>query len=71
MPARPGRRARPKPRRYASAADAAEYANVSSRTVRRWMANGLLTGYRVGPRLIKYDLDEVDQLIRPVPNASR
>jgi excisionase family DNA binding protein len=44
---------------------AAAYADVSTRTLRRYIAQGRLTGYRVGPRLVKADLSELDQLARP------
>jgi hypothetical protein len=32
---------------------AAAYADVSTRTLRRYIAQGRLTGYRVGPRLVR------------------
>lgn len=53
-------------RRLASIAGAAEYAGVCPKTIRRWIASGRLDAYRVGPRLIKVDLDSVDALFRPV-----
>lgn len=54
-------------RRLVGLATAAEYADVSVRTLRRYIAQGRLGGYRVGPRLVKVDLNEVDQLARPIP----
>jgi excisionase family DNA binding protein len=48
-----------------SVAAAAAYADVSTRTLRRYISHGRLTGYRVGPRLIKVDLNEVDAIVRP------
>lgn len=57
-------------RRPASIAEAAEHIGTSERTVRRYIADGRLTGYRVGPRLIRVDLDELDNLLRPIPTAS-
>lgn len=55
-------------RRLASIADAAEYAGLSDRTLRRYISQGRLTGYRAGVRLIKVDLNEVDErIIRPIP----
>lgn len=56
-------------RRLVSLAVAAVYADVSTRTLRRYISQGRLTGYRVGPRLVKVDLHEVDQLARPIPTA--
>ncbi|WP_347343486.1 helix-turn-helix domain-containing protein [Jatrophihabitans telluris] len=43
--------------------------HVSERTVRRWIASGLITGYRMGPRLIRLDMDEVERLLRPIPTV--
>lgn len=56
-------------RRIASINDAAEYAGVSTRTIRRYIASGRLTGYRIGPRLIKINLAEVDALLSPIPTV--
>jgi len=57
-------------RHLASIADAAEYAAISTKTIRRRIACGDLTGYRVGPRLIRIDLVELDAMLRPIPTAS-
>lgn len=59
----------PTQRRIASINAAAEYAGVSTKTIRRYVAAGRLTGYRIGPRLIKINLAEVDALLRPVPTT--
>ena len=67
---RPRGRSDTRQRRLVSLAAAAAYADVSTRTLRRYIAQGRLTGYRVGPRLLKVDLDDVDQLARPIPTAS-
>ncbi len=56
-------------RRLVGLAAAAAYADVSTRTLRRYIAHGRLTGYRVGPRLIKIDLNELDELARSIPTA--
>lgn len=55
------------PRRLVPLAGAAEYASVHPRTLRRRIADGSLTGYRLGPRVIRVDLNEIDQLLAPVP----
>ena len=57
------------PHRLASLATAAAYADVSTRTLRRYISQGRLTGYRVGPRLVKVDLTELEALARPIPTA--
>ena len=56
-------------RRLVSLDTASAYADVSTRTLRRYISQGRLTGYRVGPRPVKVDLIEVDQLARPIPTA--
>jgi excisionase family DNA binding protein len=55
--------------RLVSLAAGAAFADVSVRTLRRYIAQGRLTGYRVGPRLVKVDLNELEQLARPIPAA--
>jgi len=57
------------PPRHASLAVGARRHGVSTRTVRRLIASGDLRGYRLGPRLIRVDLDELDALLRPIPTA--
>lgn len=57
------------PRRLTGIGPVAEYLKVSDKTVRRMIANGELTGYRVGKRLIRLDLDEVESLPRHIPSA--
>jgi excisionase family DNA binding protein len=54
-----------------SCAQAAAYADVSTKTVRRWISGGRLTGYRVGPRLVKVDLADLDKMIKRVPVVDR
>jgi excisionase family DNA binding protein len=64
--ATPGASAR---RRLVTIQAGADYAGVHSATVRRWIAAGLLTGYRAGPKLLRVDLDELDAMLRPIPTA--
>lgn len=56
-------------RRYESLAQAAERTGVSSRTLRRRIAGGQLTAFRVGPRIIRLDPQEVDRLFVVIPTA--
>ena len=49
---------------------AAARCNVSSRTVRRWIADGHLKAVRVGPRLLKVDTADLDALMHPVGGAA-
>jgi len=49
---------------------AAERHGVHPKTIRRRIADGTITGYRSGPRLIRVDPDEVDAaLLRPIPTG--
>jgi excisionase family DNA binding protein len=50
-----------------STAEAARRLGVSPNTVRNYVA-GRLTAYRIGPRLLKFDPDEVDSLREAVEN---
>lgn len=58
-----------RPDRFASISEGAEYADVSTRTIRRWIAEGRLPGYRVGPRLLKIDLADLDRLCVRIPTV--
>lgn len=61
----------PQARRLASINEAAKHAAVSIKTIRRRVADGTLTGYRMGPRLIRVDLNELDAVLRPIPTAGQ
>lgn len=56
-------------KRLVDIAEAADHLDVSTRTIRRYIADGRLRGYRVGARLIKVDVGDLDALIRPIPSA--
>ena len=56
-------------RRLVSIPSAAEFAAVSNDTIRRRIACGQLTGYRLGSRIIRVDLDEVEALLKPIPTT--
>lgn len=58
-------------RRYATLEQAGEYLGVTSRTIRMMIADGRLTGYRNGPRIVRVDLNEVDnKLMKPFGGAA-
>lgn len=57
-------------RRYVSPNDAADYLGVSTRTIRQMIADGRLTGYRSGARLVRLDLNEIDRAMRPFGGAA-
>lgn len=56
-------------RRYASLQEAAVYMGVTDRTIRQWIAEGRITGYRINARLIRVDLNEVDSAMEPFGGA--
>jgi excisionase family DNA binding protein len=57
-------------RRYVKLAEAAEYLGVTDRTIRQMIADGRLTGYRNGNRLVRVDLNEVDAAMKPFGGAA-
>lgn len=57
-------------RRYVSIGDASEYTGLAPRTLRDYITQGRLTGYRVGPRALRFDVDELDELFRPILAAN-
>ena len=60
------------PRKYATLKQAAEYIGVTDRTIRQMIADGRITGYRNGPRLIRVDLNEIDDAVmQPFGGATR
>ena len=57
-------------RRYRKIAEAAEYLDVTDRTIRQMIADGRLTGYRCGARLVRVDLNELDAAMQPFGGAA-
>ncbi len=56
-------------RQYESILDTATRVGVSTKTVRRWIPTGHLAGYRMGPRLLRVDPDELDRMLTLIPTA--
>lgn len=56
-------------RRFVTRQYAAEVANVELTTIKRWIAGGTLTAYKVGPRVVRIDLDELLALFKPIDPA--
>jgi excisionase family DNA binding protein len=55
---------------YITVAEAADRIGVNHKTIRRAVATGRITGYRVGDTsLIRLLASEVDALLRPIPTA--
>ena len=49
---------------WIDAKQVAEHLGVSLRTVRTWTAAGKLPSHRAGPKLVRYDVNEVDEALR-------
>ena len=58
------------PHRWATMAEACDYARCGDRTLRRWISEGKITGFRLG-RHLRIDLDELDAAMRPLRTAGR
>lgn len=56
---------------FISIEQAAKHTGVSAKTIRRRIADGSLSARRMGPRLIRIEVDELEQLMRPIPTAGR
>lgn len=54
---------------YLTIGQAAQLIGVHPRTIRRRIADGTLTGHRVGPRLIRLHPVEVGELLHRIPAA--
>lgn len=57
-------------RRYVTPQQAAEYLGVTARTIRQMIADGRLTGYRSGTRVVRLDLNEIDAAMKPFGGAA-
>jgi excisionase family DNA binding protein len=59
----------PARRRYITINSAAEYLGLTPRTIRQMIADGRLTGYRCGTRIVRVDADELDAAMQPFGGA--
>lgn len=62
-------RRHPDATRFVSQDAAAERWGVSVDTIRRLIAAGKITGYRLNNRIIRVSLDEVDAAFQPIPTG--
>ena len=58
-----------KQKRLASIDEAAAYCGVHPRTIRRRISDGTIHGVTVGKKLVRVDLNEVDERLQPIPTA--
>lgn len=56
--------------RWGSMEDAARYLGVSSKTIRRRIADGTIVAQRFGPRLVRVDMQSLALAGRPMAVAS-
>jgi excisionase family DNA binding protein len=57
-------------RRFATQQQAADRLQVTTKTIRNYVSNGLLVGYRLpGARAIRVDLDELDRVMKVIPTT--
>jgi excisionase family DNA binding protein len=56
-------------RQWGSIQHGAQLFSCSERTIRRKVAAGELTAYRLGARMIRIDLNELERLLRPIPTG--
>lgn len=55
------------PGRLTTIKAAAARLEVTEITIRRMISRGELAAYRLGPRSVRLDADEVDRLLTPIP----
>ncbi|MGE3842423.1 MAG: helix-turn-helix domain-containing protein [Vicinamibacterales bacterium] len=51
---------------YITQQEAADILGVTDRTIRNMAAQGRLRAYRLGPRMIRLRLDEVEAALQPI-----
>ena len=58
------------PENLGTVAEAVAAVGLCDKTIRTYISEGRLTGYRVGAKKLLVDLDEVRALVRPIPPAA-
>jgi excisionase family DNA binding protein len=51
--------------------EAADHCNVHHQTIRRQITAGNLRAYKLGPRILRVDLAEVEALFQPVTTVNK
>jgi excisionase family DNA binding protein len=60
----------PRRRQLTTQQQAAAHFQVHERTIRNWISEGLITGYRLPTgRAIRVDLAEIEQMIKAIPTV--
>jgi excisionase family DNA binding protein len=63
--------ARSEPPRWVSLKEAEAASGIPAPTLRRWISEGRLPAYRLGPRRIQVDLNDVDALRTRIPAVAK
>lgn len=56
--------------RYVPLKEGADYLSITEQSLRRFIAEGRIPGYRLGKRALRVDRHDLDALLAPIPNAS-
>lgn len=56
---------------WLSVSDVADHYGVSTRTVRRWISNGLLEANHVGPQILRINESDMIHFVKPVTTGLR
>lgn len=54
---------------FCSIGEAADYLAVTERSVRRYIAEGKIPGYRVGEKLVRLRVEDVSALVVRIPTG--
>lgn len=57
--------------RYVPLKEGADYLSITEQSLRRYIAEGRIQGYRLGKRALRVDRTDLDALLIPVPSAAR
>ncbi len=57
----------PPTRRFASQEQAARHFQRTPKTIRNWIGRGHITGFRLGPRRVVVDLNEIEAFLASAP----
>jgi excisionase family DNA binding protein len=55
---------------YITQQEAADHLGVTDRTIRQMIADGRLRAYRLGPRVVRLRLDEIEAALQPFGGAA-
>lgn len=59
----------PNRRKYYSIADAAEILGVTTKSVRRWIADGTIPASRLGSKVVRISEESLNAALRPIASG--